>query len=257
MALMPKILSWRPYDSWKGWLRGFAISLGGASFLAFAGAFGSDRAETPTVRFAYWAGLMTVGWLWGIVVSGFFFRAARHPTHLWLRVAGASLTLALPYSVVVGLVTRLAFHSTYRHPADVADLIVSVVLVTAVMVTINVLVARRTEGLTEASSDPPKFLARLPPKLRGAEVWAVEAEDHYLRLHTSKGQDLILLRLSDAIAELEGIEGAQVHRSWWVARAAITGAVRSDGRATLTLKDAAEVPVSRTYARLLRERGWI
>ena len=37
----------------------------------------------------------------------------------------------------------------------------------------------------------------------------MEAEDHYLRLHTSKGQDLILMRLSDAIAELEGIEGAR------------------------------------------------
>jgi DNA-binding LytR/AlgR family response regulator len=88
-------------------------------------------------------------------------------------------------------------------------------------------------------------------------MWAVEAEDHYLRRHTSQGQDLILLRLSAAIDELEGIEGAQVHRSWWVARDAITEAVRGDGRATLTLQDGAEVPVSRTYARLLRERGWI
>jgi DNA-binding LytR/AlgR family response regulator len=78
--------------------------------------------------------------------------------------------------------------------------------------------------VTQAGPQPPKFLERLPLKLRGAEVWAVEAEDHYLRLHTSKGQDLILMRLADAVAELEGIEGAQVHRSWWVARDAITDA---------------------------------
>jgi DNA-binding LytR/AlgR family response regulator len=88
-------------------------------------------------------------------------------------------------------------------------------------------------------------------------LYAVSAEDHYLRLHTSKGQDLILMRLTDAIDELEGIEGAQVHRSWWVARDAITEAVRGDGRATLTLKGGAEAPVSRTHARLLRDRGWI
>ena len=85
----------------------------------------------------------------------------------------------------------------------------------------------------------------------------MESEDHYLRLHTSQGQDLILMRLADAVAELEGIEGAQVHRSWWVAREAIAEARRGDGRATLTLKDGSEVPVSRTYAKLLRERGWI
>ena len=40
-------------------------------------------------------------------------------------------------------------------------------------------------------------------ELRGAEIFAVEAEDHYLRLHTSRGSDLILMRLSDAVAELE------------------------------------------------------
>ena len=88
-------------------------------------------------------------------------------------------------------------------------------------------------------------------------MWAIEAEDHYLRLHTSKGRDLILLRLADAIDELDGIEGAQVHRSWWVARDAITDAKRGDGRATLTLKDGCEVPVSRTYAKIIRDLGWI
>jgi hypothetical protein len=116
---------------------------------------------------------------------------------------------------------------------------------------------RTTATAAPAAVAPVKFLERLPLKLRGADIWAVEAEDHYLRLHTSKGQDLILLRLADAIAELDGIEGAQVHRSWWVAREAITDAQKGDGRATLTLKDGAEVPVSRTYAGQLREKRWI
>ena len=116
---------------------------------------------------------------------------------------------------------------------------------------------RRAAPAAAAAAAPVKFLERLPLKLRGAEVWAVEAEDHYLRLHTSKGQDLILMRLADAVAELEGIEGAQVHRSWWVARDAVADARRGDGRATLTLKDGSEVPVSRTYAKLIRDAGWI
>jgi DNA-binding LytR/AlgR family response regulator len=48
-----------------------------------------------------------------------------------------------------------------------------------------------------------------------------------------------------------------VHRSWWVARDAIADARRGDGRATLTLRDGSEVPVSRTYAKILRDLGWI
>ena len=128
-----------------------------------------------------------------------------------------------------------------------------------VMTALAFLVRRQQPTQTHAappSAPPPKFLARLPPQLAGAEIFAVEAEDHYLRLHTSLGQDLILMRLVDAIAELEGVEGAQTHRSWWVARAAITSAERLDGRATLTLKDGAEVPVSRGFAKKLRSAGW-
>jgi DNA-binding LytR/AlgR family response regulator len=138
-----------------------------------------------------------------------------------------------------------------------------VLLVSVIMTAINYLVAeraaRRETHATHAAapgSGPPKFLERIPLKLRGGELYAIQAEDHYLRLHTSKGSDLILMRLADAVAELEGIEGAQVHRSWWVAKAAVTDARRADGRATLTLKTGAEAPVSRSYAGALRDAGW-
>src|SRR5262249_48854577 len=105
------------------------------------------------------------------------------------------------------------------------------------------------EARNSAPPAPPRFLERLPPKLRGADLWAIEAEDHYLRLHTSKGQDLILMRLTDALAELKGLDGAQTHRSWWVAREAFIEVERGDGRATLTLKNGVAAPVSRTHAR--------
>jgi hypothetical protein len=253
MASMPKFLRWGPYDDLKGWLRGLVITLAAATFLAFGGAFGSDTASLP-VRLAYWLGLMILGWIWGGFVSRTFFRRVRETQRLWVRILLSSLTLSIPYTIVVALVGIYAMGSHYDL-ADIPRLVLTVTAISAVMITLNVMAER--QGVTSAGPQPPKFLDRLPLKLRGGEVWAVEAEDHYLRLHTSKGQDLILMRLADAIDELQGIEGAQVHRSWWVARDAITEAVRGDGRATLTLKDGAEVPVSRTYARLLRERNWI
>ncbi len=101
-----------------------------------------------------------------------------------------------------------------------------------------------------------RFLDRLPPKLVGAVLYAVEAQDHYLRLHTSRGTDLVLLRLSDALGELDGLEGAQTHRSWWVARAAVGAARRAEGRTALVLPSGVEAPVSRTYVRALRNAGW-
>jgi hypothetical protein len=255
MALIPKILRWGPYDDMRGWVRGLAITVTAAVFLAMAGAFDSYKTTLP-VRFAYWIVLMLLGWLWGAFVTRFFFRRLGPPRSVWLRVITSSLALSVPYTAVVALAGMVVFHTRYT-AMRIPGLVATVTLISAVMIAINVLVDREVRPETSASSKPPKFLERLPLKLRGADVWAVEAEDHYLRLHTSKGQDLILMRLSDAIAELQGIEGAQVHRSWWVSRGAITDARRGDGRATLTLQDGAEVPVSRTYARLLRERGWI
>lgn len=234
--------------------RSVAIAAIATLFLTFSGAFGTMDEPLP-MRLGYWGLLIGGGYVWGSFVAGWFFRApARRTGHLWGDAALATLIMSIPYTFVVWAVTR-AMLATALPIHGLPYLFGPVVLISAAITALNVMV--EAPRVTEAGPEPPKFLERLPLKLRGAEVWAVEAEDHYLRLHTSKGQDLILMRLADAVSELEGIEGAQVHRSWWVARDAIAGARRGDGRATLTLKDGSEAPVSRTYAGLLRERGWI
>lgn len=177
------------------------------------------------------------------------------------RPLAGSLLLAvlitIPIAAFVTALHVLLDHMPFSF-AVVSQVVPSVFGVTLVMVGLAYLMRRPPiqTHLGAPDAPPSKFLERLPPKLAGAELYAVEAEDHYLRLHTSLGQDLILMRLSDAIAELEGLEGAQTHRSWWVAKGAVTEAERGEGRAVLTLKDGAEVPVSRGFARQLRTEGW-
>ncbi|MBD3762204.1 LytTR family DNA-binding domain-containing protein, partial [Rhizorhabdus sp.] len=64
-------------------------------------------------------------------------------------------------------------------------------------------------------------------------------------------------RLRDAIAELNGLDGMQVHRSWWVARDAVRRWHR-DGRAfTLELVNGLQVPVARNRVAILRAEGWL
>ncbi len=250
------LLRLMPHDDLGGWVRGFLVAQFAGLFLTFSSAFGTG--DTPLLRrLGYWMLVMAVGYVWGAFVSSAFFRVGRWRTgNPWFDAVLASLVMSVPFTLVVWATNRAVLGSNIP-VAGIPILFGYVLLVSVALTAINMLIENRRAAVTSASPEPPKFLERLPLKLRGAEVWAVEAEDHYLRLHTSKGQDLILLRLADAVAELQGIEGLQVHRSWWVARDAITDAKRGDGRATLTLKDGAEVPVSRTYAGLLRERGWI
>lgn len=209
------------------------------------------------VRLAYWIGLCLAGAVVGSGISWLLDHDGRVGAHPWRYAATLALALTLPFTGVVWLVTSLVFFDDLSLRA-LPGFLPPVLLVTCAMTGLNFLVQRRPREThaAPAGSAPPRFLDRLPPRLRGGQLYAVESEDHYLRLHTSKGQDLILLRLSDAVAELEGIEGAQTHRSWWVARDAVEHARRGDGRATLTLKSGVEAPVSRAYARALREAGW-
>jgi len=227
-----------------------AVSL----FFGLLSPFGSD--VIPLVKRLVL--IVTYGWIGSLL--GLFTTRLAWRLGLWPRVWVAGLAtgvMMVPPMAVVVLIGATLSNGHAPPRTALPEMLWDTALICIAMSFLAVVFARRGSRLAERAPGPPRFLDRLPLKLRGAEVWAVEAEDHYLRLHTSKGQDLVLMRLSDAIEELEGIEGAQVHRSWWVARDAITEAVRGDGRATLTLKDGAEVPVSRTYARLLRERGWV
>jgi hypothetical protein len=203
------------------------------------------------------ASYMIYGWVGSLLGLGSARLVARWGLWrgFWLAGLATGLVMMPPMCAVVWMgVTFINGHAPPKN--DLPQIFWQTTLICVGTSYMAVLVGQRAQAQVAAAA-PPKFLERLPVRLRGAEIWAVEAEDHYLRLHTSKGQDLILMRLADAVAELEGVEGAQVHRSWWVARDAIADARRGDGRATLKLKDGAEVPVSRTYARLLRERGWI
>lgn len=238
-------------------LRGFAVSATAGVFLALIGAFGTNAIPFGT-RVAYWVGLCLAGAIVGTAVTQFIGRDGRADARPWLYGGLTVIGITLPFTVVVWLVSELAFNGR-PHAENLSVYLAPVFIVTTAMTALNFLVQREPTQTHAAPADAaatPRFLDRLPAKLRGADLHAVEAEDHYLRLHTSRGQDLILMRLSDAVAELEGIEGAQTHRSWWVAKAAVEGARRGDGRATLQLVGGVEAPVSRAYAKALREAGW-
>ncbi len=241
-----------------GMARGLAIATAAGVVLALTGAFGSGN--TPLwVRLLYWVPVMLAGALWGHVCSRLIDRWIDMDERPWLTVAVLTAAITGPVSLMVWFVSGFVFEGAL-YPLRTLPLMVGPVLtVTAVMSAINVFVARSQPVQTHAAtagSTPARFPDRLPVRLRGAIIRAVQSEDHYLRIHTDRGSDLILMRLSDALAELEGLEGAQTHRSWWVAKDAVRDVSRGDGRATLTLEGGLEAPVSRRYARALRDAGW-
>lgn len=242
-------------DGWRGLvIRGGVIAVLAALLMTMAGAFGTWAWPFP-VRLAYWlAGFLggtvvSIGLGMAIGLSGWF------PAESWRQSLAIVLLNTLFYTGAIWLISR----PLYPDGRGLLSYAPAVFVISLAMTAVHRLAARRPleTHAGPAEGPPARFLARLPAKLRGATLEAVEAEDHYLRLHTDRGSDLILMRLSDAIAELAGIEGAQTHRSWWVAKDAIADARRANGRAVLKLRSGAEAPVSRTYLRALKDEGWV
>ncbi len=134
-------------------------------------------------------------------------------------------------------------------------LVISLIVTTAAFVKDTL--EQRSETPTSETNPIETFLERLPVKYRTAELHAISSEDHYLRVHTNLGEELILMRLADAVRELSGADGLQVHRSWWVSKSGITDEKRVDGRSLLVLPSGTEVPVSRSFRPKAKEAGLI
>ncbi len=119
--------------------------------------------------------------------------------------------------------------------------------------------AAATGGAGTVPAVPPTGLLARAGVKDPTELLAVEAEDHYLRLHLSDGRrPLIHYRFRDAVLELAAVDGLQVHRGFWVAAAAVAGVERREGRKwALRLKNGLTVPVSESHMGAVRGRGWL
>lgn len=241
--------------------RNFAAVAALGAFLAFTNPFGATSELPVWGAFAYWAGLVGVGWFGGPIIGNALSRLAPSLPPL----ANRAITTAAVSVAVWGVI--LAIQQALGQPVPASywpTLYVLVLGISTGVAAVAWLVDRAFAGQPGAVTHAPpagtapnvRFLDRLPAKLRGGVLYAISAEDHYLRLHTSKGNDLILMRLADAVGELEGLEGAQTHRSWWVARDAVENVRREGDRVMLVLKGGVEAPVSRPNVRPLREAGW-
>ncbi|WP_291843550.1 LytTR family DNA-binding domain-containing protein [Maricaulis sp.] len=239
----------------KSWGPNTAVILAAGTFLSILAPYETGQLGLPWI-WLYWTGLMALGWTCGNGCTWLFERYAPD----WPKPAtglATSILVSFPVTIAVALL-QLSLNG--RFPLYVLPMIYFLVWVISVaVVTVSILIENsRPNTVTDPDTARPlpALADKLPPRLRRADILALEAEDHYLRVHTDRGDCLILMRLGDAAAAVAPLDGARTHRSWWVARKAVDQVSRGDGRATLTLTTGTEVPVSRTYAPKLREAGW-
>ena len=239
--------------------RTLAVGLAIAIIVWFAGPLGTFQSMPPLFRFIYWGGLIFGSMPFGYAVRMTVTR--RWPgLSLWVAVPVMATLFSLAYTPVVFVAT---------HPAEGVDLVGGVplwmmvagtFLAAACVYTVRALL---TAQHGSAAPDPardrpgePRLLQRIEADLRGP-LMSISVRDHYVDVRTATGKASLLMRLSDAIAETEGVEGAQVHRSHWVAWDAVQGVDRRGSNLVLRMADGAVIPVSRNHREKLEERGLI
>ena len=94
----------------------------------------------------------------------------------------------------------------------------------------------------------------MPLDKRGPLI-SLSVQDHYVDIVTTRGREMLLLRLSDAIRETQPTPGLRVHRSHWVALDQVSSARRDGARAVLTMSDGRDIPVSRSHVAAVKEAG--
>ncbi len=261
----------REWFVWRRLRWHLALLAAAIFFLGYLGPFGTYLRMPLGERMAYWVLAVAGNWSFAL--------ACILPAVAWLSgripdiacVLGGSLAAAVPGTLLISALAIL-FSGALPETLGTGELFFGNALVHLVIGLIvwgavelpmrygggapfSELPAAGAPDRPAADAGAP-LLERLPAARRG-RLLHLQMRDHYVEVHTDRGSDLVLLRFGDALKELGGTEGMQVHRSHWIARTALTKIVRRTGRTVAVLDNGAEVPVSRRYARALREANWV
>lgn len=219
------------------------------------GPFGTGATLPAAPRLGFWLVIHAATWACALTFVVFAdILLERYIDNPFARMMTGAV-LAAP---VIGLVTEAVRSGTFGGavtPASYAaalgtGLVLSVLFCVMTWLSMHPVPKDHEPPSTPA---PPPLLRRVSPENRGA-LLHLAMQDHYVEIATARGRELVLMRFADALAELGDTPGLRVHRSHWVADAAVDALARDGNRPTVVLKSGARVPVSRPYLAAARQR---
>lgn len=225
--------------------------------LGISGPFGTLDSLDLGWRLAYWSLVVPLTYAAGSFGSAIGRRAlAGAPLWKQLLLIGF-LSAFLVWTVLLVTHSVLGF-SFARIAGFHADFPVLVLICLVIEGAREVFTRSRTDAdgapVLPPTEPPPRLLERLPEDLRG-DLVSISVNDHYVAVTTTLGCHDVLLRLSDAMAEAEPVQGLQVHRSHWVALAQVQGWQRTADKVVLSVTGGAQIPVSRGKLKSVEAAG--
>jgi len=238
----------------REWAIDLTVGAGIGLLLGLMGPFGSFFNDNPALRMAYWVG----GMLSGFALFGCLTRLAAAGA----RRMGAPDWATVPLVILLGGAIqgpplRAVAVTLWPQIADAVSPLAwygqCVATATPIVIIYYFLRVRTRAG------EPAPLVPVEAPAIAAdpGAVLYLKMEDHYVRIRTEHGSRLEIGPLARVTGGLSGIEGLQVHRSWWVARRAIAGVERDGRNLHLRLVNGEKAPVSRASVAKLRAAGWL
>ena len=226
---------------WPVWIVWFVAS----AITAIADPFVKPVQFTLTERAMFWPVLIAVAVLlgigWRVVVREYL---CPQLCAFQILLIGVLCSVTLAPVILLEAIWLIPGYVPTLH--DAAMCAFYVLLVSIVVSVLRRLSIGEISWFRPDAAREPRLFDRLEECERGT-LWRMQVRDHYVDVVTCQGISSVLMRFSDAIAEVGEVAGAQVHRSHWVAREAVTGSRSEKNKCWVTTADGAEIPVSRTY----------
>lgn len=231
----------------------------GTLVVAAAGPFGTYVSFSFAARLAFWGTIIVASGLVGTSLRGLAERVlpADRP------ISRDALVIVLMSLIFTPFVCLLSARMSGQSGITMAGFLRTMSFVA--LVSLGISISRRLIALVfappperpvvpEPDAELPRLARRLPSGFDG-NVIRLNVKDHQVNVVTTEGDYALRLRFGDAVDEMAPVDGFCTHRSHWVARRAVSGAEKDQGKTYLRLVNGDRVPVSRTYMPDLEDAG--
>ncbi|WP_281983687.1 LytTR family DNA-binding domain-containing protein [Thalassorhabdomicrobium marinisediminis] len=210
--------------------------------IALSGPFNTYGALSFGARLAYWAFVIGLS-----VMAAFGFRVAWRMLRKRKGDAAEDLLVVLALALAVGPFTAVL--NPVIWPQEGPRVGWHTISLFAFLIGLAATIVRR--AIQQELAGNPDRRDRLLDRIDapdGARLGRVSSDNHHIRIRLVSGEEYrILMRLRDAVADIDREPGFCVHRSHWVALSQIEGVAEANGREVVKLVCGTELPVGPKY----------
>lgn len=223
--------------------------------VALAGPFGTFDSQTFPLRLTYWSVLIGAA-----IIIALFFRC------IWRKVLkgesetrediAVAVSLSIVFAPLVIALNWVVGGADAYQKMGVWSAMVCVLAVAAGTIAFRRAV-REARDIPARGPARDRLLSRLSVE-DNVRLTRLYSDNHHVRVITSDGAEhRLLMRLRDAVTEIDVEPGFWVHRSHWVSKAVISGVKNASGREVVELPCGSTIPVGPKYRANLIEAGMI